>query len=171
MENQMSENEKNYLISRIENGLIEEQLEFGDVDCHINTIIEFIYDEEDDYFYCVSDDIWIGEEYLCFIGDDLVAYQQKTVLIGYKPSENEKKLYNYKNNYIEEIKWSYIGEKDYEDEIEILGLNGDIDYILIDYIAKDNAFLEDILLDWEEGTKFYEYIKNNLKGFYKTNNI
>lgn len=179
MENQMSETKKNYLIGQIENGLIEDQLQYSDVDCHMDKIITFVYDEEDDYFYCVDDDAWFGEEYLCFIDDELVAYQDKTVLEGYKPSVNEKKLYNYKHNYIKEMRWSDCrssdyddtADFDYEDEIEILGVNGDIDYHLTDYISKDGASLEDVLLEWTDDSNFYEYIKNNLKEHYTTNNI
>ena len=191
MKNQLSETDEQNLINRIENGLIEEPIEHGYEDEpieHGNLLMpdmEFHYDIEEDYWYCIDDsqDTHPCEyfaNFFCFIDDDLVYYAKKTKIIGIcnygfisrLPSQYLPLSYTKKGR-LKPFKWRYSEipfdiqiNLERQETIVIVGKNEEIDTHFLDCIYANYKTFEEMLDEWKDEPKYYEYIKHNLKKYF-----
>jgi|688.fasta_scaffold1224075_1 hypothetical protein len=110
------------------------------------------YDEDDDMYYYKNVDS--TEEFLCFVDNDLVRYNEVIEIYGYKPLRDE--------NGDEYGK----GEEDSCEYIDVIGKNDDIDDQLGVYIETFYS-MDEIEEHFEQKPKFLNYIKTNLMSWVK----
>jgi hypothetical protein len=137
------------LTQAIKNSNYDEQLHLGSLE---NNNYDLRYDERDDFFY--YKDVESIEEFLCFVDNDLVRYNKRIEILGYKPIWDE-------NGY----DW-FKGEEVSLDHLDVIGKNDEIADYLGDYI---NTFysMDEIEEHFEGKPKFINYIKTNLMHYVK----
>lgn len=138
------------LTQSIENSDYDEQIQIGTLENRNYEIRR--YDEDDDIYY--YKDVDSTEEFLCFIDNDLVRYNEVVEIYGYKPLRDE--------NGDECGK----GEEDSHEYIDLIGKNDDIDDELLVYIETFRD-MDEIEEHFEQKPKFLHYIKTNLMSWVK----
>jgi hypothetical protein len=142
--------ESQRLTQSIKNFDYDEQIEIGQLE-NQNYEIDF-YDENDDIYY--YKDVNFTDEFLCFIGEDLVYYRSVLEIFGYKPVRDEDGFEIDK------------GEEDSHQYIDVIGKNNEIDDQLLTYIETFRD-MDEIEKHFEQKPKFLNYIKTNLMSFVK----
>ena len=138
------------LTQAIKNSNYDEQLHLGSLE---NNNYDLRYDERDDFFY--YKDVESIEEFLCFVDNDLVRYNKRIEILGYKPIWD-------KNGY----DW-FKGEEVCLDHLDVMNWNDDdVDEYLGSYIKTFNS-MDEIEKHFEGKPKFLNYIKTNLIDYVK----
>jgi len=148
MENLQTEAQR--LTQAIENSNYDELIHIGSLENNNYEIRR--YDEDDDMYY--YKDVDSTEEFLCFVDNDLVRYNEVIEIYGYKPLRDE--------NGDEYGK----GEEDSYEYIDVIGKNDDIDDQLGVYIETFYS-MDEIEEHFERKPKFLNYIKTNLMSWVK----
>ena len=140
----LSKEETKRLIQVIENFEYDEQVEIGTLESQ-DYRIDF-YDKDDDIYY--YEDVSCVEQFLCFINDDLVYYENIMEVYGYKPIRDESGNECDKEEY-------------YVEYIEVIGKNNEIEEQLGVYIETFDD-MDEIEEYFKEQPKFLNYIKTSL---------
>ncbi len=149
----INKEETKRLIQVIENFGYDERVEIGILESK-DYSIDF-YDKDDDMYY--YENVGCTEQFLCFINDDLVYYQNVMIVHGYKPIRDKDG-----------------NECDKEESIveytEVIGKNNEIDEQLGVYI-EDFDGMDEIEEYFNEQPKFLYYIKTNLMSWVNKEHI
>ena len=149
----ISKEEIKQLIQVIENFDYDEVVRLGSLESQ-DYSIDF-YDEDDDMYY--YENVGCTEQFLCFINDDLVYYQNVMIVYGYKPIRDEDGYECDKEEHIVEY-------------TEVIGKNNEIDEQLGVYI-EDFDGMEEIEEYFNEQPEFLHYIKTNLMSWVNKEHI
>ena len=146
------ETEAQRLTKAIENFQYDERIQIGTLENDNYEIRR--YDEDDDMYY--YKDVDSTEQFLCFVDNDLVWYNEVIEIYGYKQLRDENG-----DEY-------GIGEEDSNEYIDVIGKNDEIDDQLMMYIETFRN-MDEIEKHFEQKPKFIHYIKMNLMSFVKNN--